>query len=139
MWPNRRLIDLFKIEHPIVLAPMAGAMDFELAAAVAEGGGLASLPCAMLTPEKLRAEVGKFRARTDKLINLNFFCHSTPVPSNAREDVWRERLKSYYGELAIDPAAPISTSNRAPFDAAFCDMVEELKPEVVSFHFGLPS
>ena len=40
MWPNRRLIDLFKIEHPILLAPMAGAMDFELAAAVAEGGGL---------------------------------------------------------------------------------------------------
>ena len=32
MWPNRRLIDLFKIEHPILLAPMAGAMDFELAA-----------------------------------------------------------------------------------------------------------
>ncbi len=40
MWPDRRLLDLFKIEHPILLAPMAGAMDFELAAAVAEGGGL---------------------------------------------------------------------------------------------------
>ncbi len=44
MWPNRRLMDLFKIEHPILLAPMAGAMDFELAVAVAEGGGLARCP-----------------------------------------------------------------------------------------------
>ena len=55
MWPNRRLMDLFKIEHPIVLAPMAGAMDWELAAAAAEGGALGSLPCAMLTPDGLRA------------------------------------------------------------------------------------
>ena len=138
MWPNRRLMDLFKIEHPIVLAPMAGAMDFELAVAVAEGGGLASLPCAMLTLSGLREQVEKFRARTDKPVNLNFFCHVPPVPNNAREDAWRERLKPYYRELAVDPAAPIPTSNRAPFDAAFCGVVEELKPQAVSFHFGLP-
>jgi nitronate monooxygenase len=138
MWPNRRLMDLFKIEHPILLAPMAGAMDLELAVAVADGGGLASLPCAMLTPDRLREQVEKFRARTDKPINLNFFCHTPPVPNNAREDGWRERLKPYYRELAVDPAEPIPTSNRAPFDASFCTVIEELKPQVVSFHFGLP-
>ena len=138
MWPNRRLIELFKVEHPILLAPMAGAMDFELAAAVAEGGGLGALPCAMLTPDRLRDEVGKYRARTSKPVNVNFFCHTPPVPNNAREAAWRDRLKPYYTELAIDPAAPIPSSNRAPFDAAFCAVVEELKPEVVSFHFGLP-
>jgi nitronate monooxygenase len=138
MWPDRRLIELFKIEHPILLAPMAGAMDHELAAAVAEGGGLGSLPCAMLTPDKLRDEVGKFRARTGRPLNVNFFCHTPPVPNNAREAAWRERLKPYYAELAIDPAAPVPSSNRAPFDSAFCDAVEELKPAVVSFHFGLP-
>ncbi len=138
MWPNRRLIELFKIEHPILLAPMAGAMDFELAAAVAEGGGLGALPCAMLTPDRLRDEVGKYRARTSKPVNVNFFCHTPPVPNNAREAAWRDRLKPYYAELAIDPAAPIPSSNRAPFDAAFCAVVEELRPEVVSFHFGLP-
>jgi nitronate monooxygenase len=33
---------------------------------------------------------------------------------------------------------PINAANRAPFDAAMCALVEELKPEVVSFHFGLP-
>jgi nitronate monooxygenase len=138
MWPNRRLMELLNIEHPIVLAPMAGAMDLELAAAVAEGGGLASLPGAMLTADGLREQVEKFRARTDKPVNLNFFCHVPPLPNNAREDAWRERLKPYYRELAVDPAAPIPTSNRAPFDATFCGVVEELKPQVVSFHFGLP-
>jgi len=138
MWPNRRLIDLLKIEHPILLAPMAGAMDVELAVAVAEGGGLGSLPAAMLSPDRLREQVEKFRARTNKPLNLNFFCHAPPVPNNAREHAWRERLQPYYQEFAIDPAAPIPTSNRAPFDAAFCEVIEELKPQVVSFHFGLP-
>jgi nitronate monooxygenase len=138
MWPDRRLIDLFKIEIPIVLAPMAGSMDWELVAAVSQAGGLGSLPCAMLGPAQMREQVEKIRGRTAKPINVNFFCHTPPVPNNAREAAWRDRLAPYYRELAIDPAAPVPTANRAPFDAALCAVVEEVKPEVVSFHFGLP-
>ena len=94
MWPDRRLLDLFKIEHPIVLAPMAGAMDFELAAAVAEAGGLASLPCAMLNAEQAREQIAKFRARASKPVNVNFFCHTPPQLNNAREARWRERAQA---------------------------------------------
>ena len=70
MWPDRRLLDLFKIEHPILLAPMAGAMDFELAVAVAEAGGLGSLPCAMLNRPSKRASRCKISApaRTSRSI-----------------------------------------------------------------------
>jgi nitronate monooxygenase len=138
MWPDRRLIDLFHVEHPIVLAPMAGAMDVELAAAVAQAGGLGSLPCAMLNAEQARKQIATFRERTGKPVNVNFFCHPPPELNNAREARWREALKPYYVELGIDPSAPIPTSMRMPFDAAFCDMVEEMRPEVISFHFGLP-
>jgi nitronate monooxygenase len=138
MWPDRRLIDLLKVELPILLAPMAGAMDWELACAVSEAGGLGSLPSAMLAPDRLREQVARFRERSKKPVNLNFFCHTPPVPNNAREAEWRERLAPYYRELGIDPAAPVPSSNRAPFDAALCAAVEETRPEVVSFHFGLP-
>ncbi len=138
MWPDRRLMDLLKIEHPILLAPMAGAMDWELALEAAEGGACGSLPCAMLTPAQVREQFANIRARTAKPINLNFFCHAPPVPNNAREHAWRERLSPYYRDFAIDPAAPVPSSNRAPFDVKFCEMVEELRPQVVSFHFGLP-
>jgi nitronate monooxygenase len=138
MWPDRRLIELFKIELPIVQAPVAGAMDWELAAEAAAAGALGSLPCAMLNADQVREQMGKIRARTRNPINLNFFCHSPPVLNNAREAKWRERLAPYYQELAIDPAAPIPSSNRTAFDAAMCEVVEETKPEVVSFHFGLP-
>src|SRR5499427_3128959 len=139
MWPDSRLISLLEIEHPIVLAPMAGAMDAELAAEVSEAGGLGSLPCAMLTPAQLRDQFAKIRARTCKPVNVNFFCHTAPVLNNARETRWRDTLKPYYQELGIDPSAPVPTSNRAPFDQAFCDVIEDIKPQVVSFHFGLPA
>jgi nitronate monooxygenase len=139
MWPDRRLIELFRIELPIVQAPVAGAMNWELAAEVAAAGGLGSLPCAMLNPEQVRSEMGKIRARTKNPINLNFFCHAPPVPNNTREARWRDRLAPYYRELAVDPAAPIPSSNRTAFDAVMCDVVEETKPDVVSFHFGLPA
>ena len=139
MWPDRRLLDLFKIDHPILLAPMAGAMDAELAIAVARAGGLGALPAGMLNAEQLRAQVAQFRAATgNKPINLNFLAHKMPVPNNAREHAWRENLKPYYVEFGVDPAAPATTASRTPFDAAMCAVVEELKPDVVSFHYGLP-
>jgi nitronate monooxygenase len=138
MWPDRRLIELLRIELPIVQAPVAGAMDWELAAAAAQAGALGSLPCAMLNATQVREQMAKIRGHTKKPINLNFFCHTPPVLSNAREARWRERLVPYYRELGIDPAAPVPSSNRTAFDAEMCDVVEETKPEVVSFHFGLP-
>jgi nitronate monooxygenase len=139
MWPDCRLIDLFKTEFPIVLAPMAGVMDQELVIAAAEGGALGSLPCGMITAEKAREQVNIIRQRVSGPINLNFFCHR-PVDADAkREAGWKQRLASYYGELGVDPAAPINAANRAPFDEASCAVIEELKPEVVSFHFGLPA
>jgi nitronate monooxygenase len=138
MWPDRRIIDLFKTEFPIVLAPMAGVMDAELVIAAAEGGALGSLPCALLTAEKAREQINIIRQRVAAPVNMNFFCHKAVEPDPNREAAWRQRLAPYYGEHGLDPAAPINVANRAPFDAAFCEVVEELKPEIVSFHFGLP-
>jgi nitronate monooxygenase len=138
MWPDHRLLDLFKTKHPIVLAPMAGAMDIDLAIEVAQAGGLGSLPVAMLDEQKMREQIAIFRAATKKPVNLNFFAHKLPELNNAREHVWRERLKPYYTEFGIDPATPVPSSNRTPFDTALCAAVEEIKPEVVSFHYGLP-
>jgi nitronate monooxygenase len=138
MWPDHRLLDLCKIEHPILLAPMAGVMDADLAIAVAQGGGLASLPCAMLSPDRAREQVNIIRQRVAAPVNMNFFCHTAVDADAVSEAGWKRRLAPYYRELGLDPAAPVAAANRAPFDAAMCTLVEELKPEVVSFHFGLP-
>ncbi len=51
------LQELFGIRLPVIQAPMAGSQGSELAIAVCNAGGLGSLPCAMLTPDGMRAEL----------------------------------------------------------------------------------
>jgi nitronate monooxygenase len=138
MWPDRRILDLFRIEFPIVQAPMAGVQDAEIMIGAATGGALPSLPCAMMSGEKVREQVNIVRQRVATPVNLNFFCHTAVEPDPRAEQAWRKRLTPYYREYGLDPDAAIPFANRAPFDAAMCAIVEELKPEVVSFHFGLP-
>lgn len=137
-WTDSRLLDLLGIDLPIIQAPMAGANGSAMVIAVSRAGGLGSLPCAMLTPEQIRQEVQVIRSATRQPLNLNFFCHQVQAVDSAQESRWKNALQPYYRELGADFDAPTPVSNRAPFDEAGCQLVEELRPEVVSFHFGLP-
>jgi nitronate monooxygenase len=136
-WPNRQLIDLLKIEHPIILAPMAAFGSIELAAGVSKAGGLASIGAArapLLAGEKIQ----QLRKRTTHPININFFCHTSPQIDAARQQRWRDRLTPYYRELGLDAPSGDAQAVAPPFDAAACAVVEATRPEVVSFHLGLP-
>jgi nitronate monooxygenase len=137
-WPDNRLLDLLGIDLPIVQAPMAGANGSAMAIAVSEAGGLGSLPCAMLDADKVRAEIGVIRQQTDRPFNVNFFCHTPAAPDAQRAAAWKARLAPYYRGFGLDGSAEAPAVNRAPFDVAMCEIVEELRPKVVSFHFGLP-
>jgi nitronate monooxygenase len=124
---------------PLIQAPMAGAQGPELAIAVCKAGGLGSLPAAMLTPDRLREQIAAVRQATDAPFNVNFFCHAEPPSDPEIEARWRKRLAPYYAEVGVDPSAIPATPVRAPFDAALCAVIEETRPAVVSFHFGLPT
>jgi nitronate monooxygenase len=138
MWPNRRLLDILQIEHPILLSPMAGLGTIDLAAAVCTAGGLGSIGCAVMEPELAAKTIRALRGLTDKPINVNFFCHVQAKNATDREDAWRGRLLTYYRELGIDPAIAVPRMDIPSFDDARCRIIEDTKPEVVSFHFGLP-
>jgi nitronate monooxygenase len=136
-WPNRRLLDLLKIDHPVVQAPMGGGhISLEMPVAVCRSGGLGSFPCSALTSAQVRDVAAKIRAQTTQPLNLNFFCHVTQRDA-AVEAAWLKRLATYYTELGVNPP-DFPTSTRPPFGAEMCDVVVELRPQVVSFHFGLP-
>lgn len=124
---------------PIIQAPMAGVQDSALACAVSNAGALGSLPCALLSPEALHAELTALHGQTDKPFNVNFFCHTPPAPDAKREAGWRATLAPYYDEYGIDPAAISAGPGRAPFSAEVAAVVAAFRPAVVSFHFGLPS
>jgi nitronate monooxygenase len=127
------------LELPIIQAPMAGSQGSALAVAVSAAGGLGSLPCAMLGPDAMRAELEEIRRRTDRPYNVNFFCHEPPAPDPVRERAWRDALLPYYRELEIEPNGGPSGPARLPFDFATAEALAPFKPAVVSFHFGLPS
>jgi nitronate monooxygenase len=130
---------LFGLELPVIQAPMAGAQGSALAIAVSNAGGLGSLPCAMLTPDAMRAELKALTAATSNPYNVNFFCHQQPEPDPARESEWRKLLAPYYAELGIDPESTVAAPARVPFNGDAMDVLEEFRPPVISFHFGLPS
>ncbi|HEY0411812.1 MAG TPA: nitronate monooxygenase [Allosphingosinicella sp.] len=133
-WPDARFLALVGSEHPIVQAPMAGAGGVDLCIGAIEGGGLGSLPCGMLDAAQVREQAAQVRARTSGPLNLNFFSHA--MPKHADDRAWRALLAPYYAEFGVEPKSGGTT--RLPFDAAMAEAVEDVRPEVASFHFGLP-
>jgi len=130
------ITSLLGIEHPIIQAPMAGVQGSALAIAVSNAGGLGSLPCALLSLQAMRAELALIRAGTTRPYNVNFFCHVPPVPDAERDTRWRNALQPYYTELGINSSS--ASTARAAFNAELAAALNEFRPPVVSFHFGLP-
>jgi nitronate monooxygenase len=129
---------MFGTELPIIQAPMAGVQASAMAIAVCNAGGLGSLPCALLTHDAIRSELAHIRAQTMQPFNLNFFCHTPPESDEGRERTWRDLLAPYYAELGVDPPSSPGPQ-RHPFDPDAAAIVEDLRPPIVSFHFGLPA
>lgn len=133
------LQELLGTELAIIQAPMAGSQLSALAIAVSNTGALGSLPCPLLGLDAIRDELSAIKANTSHPYNVNFFCHTPPVPDAAREARWRAALAPYYREFGIDPNATPAGPARSPFTHDVADVVEPFRPPVVSFHFGLPS
>ena len=132
------LCELLGITLPVIQAPMAGAQGSALTLAVSSVGALGSLPCAMLTPAQIVAELQRLH-EAKRPYNLNFFVHQSAAPDAARESMWRAALAPYAHELGVDLAAVPAGAARSPFSHELADLIEPFRPPVLSFHFGLPA
>jgi len=92
-----------------------------------------------LTPEALLVELTTLAQGTSRPWNLNFFCHTPPVPDADREARWRDALAPFYAEAGLDIGAVPAGTGRVPFSHAVADVIEPFRPPVMSFHFGLPA
>ncbi|MGH2805020.1 MAG: NAD(P)H-dependent flavin oxidoreductase, partial [Thermoleophilaceae bacterium] len=132
-----RATELLGIEHPILQAPMASAATPALAAAVSEAGGLGALGSAILDPDELRRQTAELRASTQRPFQLNFFCHPRPRIAAEEAAAARDHFAPLYGELGLgEPPRPSAPPIDFGDDALAALL--ELRPPVVSFHFGLP-
>lgn len=138
MWPDSRIQEVFNIDHPIVQAPMAGSSSLEMAIAVSQAGGLGSLACATLDGPGLRDLLHAAKQAGVMAFNVNFFAHVRPVSPPEADKEWLACLAPYFKELDVQPPENLPEGSITPFDDERCAIVEEFKPAVVSFHFGLP-
>jgi nitronate monooxygenase len=138
MWPRTNFLELLGIAHPIVQAPMPGFTTPALAAAVCNAGGLGSIGCATLPTAAIREQVAAVRQATNRPFNLNFFVHAPPAAALEATARVRARLAPYFAEFGLGSVPEPSEPFRS-FDEDRLDLVLELRPRVVSFHFGLPS
>lgn len=137
-WPDTRLTDLLGIEHPIIQAPMAGSTTPALAAAVSNAGGLGSLGCAKLSLDALEDEIGQIRRASNRPFNLNFFANAAPKVDQALWDATVAAMAPFYAELGLDTPSRTHPESTPGFSEAQRDLVLSARPNVVSFHFGLP-
>lgn len=137
MQAQQRLTELLGIDQPIIQAPMAGSATPELAAAVANAGGLGSLGVAMMKPQELRDAVGQLRKLTNKPFNLNFFVHEEPNLASYDARPMQQALAPLYSEFGLG-AVPEPASPAPAFSDEQLALLLEIAPRVVSFHFGLP-
>jgi nitronate monooxygenase len=133
------LLERLKIEAPIIQAPMAGTSTPALAAAVSNAGALGSIAVGAMSASEAHASVQAVRAATNRAFNVNIFCHAPARHDRAREQAWLEALAPTFAAYGAQPPkalAPIYTTFVE--DDAMLRAFIELRPPVVSFHFGLP-
>ncbi|OMB83098.1 nitronate monooxygenase [Mycolicibacterium conceptionense] len=129
--------DIRGLRRPVIVAPMAGGPSTpELAAAGSNSGGLGFLAAGYLTVDALAERIAAARGLTTEPLGVNLFA---PQPSAGTP----EQIEAYAADLAGE-AQRYGVDLGAPrFDddawAAKLDLVFDLRPEVVSFTFGLPS
>lgn len=126
------------IEHPIILAPMAGGPGTpELAAAVANAGGLGSLGCAYETADQAAATIRRTRELTSKPINVNLFAGGFDGAVQVDPQPMLAILAEVHRELGLEPPSlPAAPANRFREQL---EVVLEARPEVFSFTFGIPA
>jgi nitronate monooxygenase len=134
------LLELLKIELPIVQAPMAGVSTPELAAAVSNAGALGSLGVGATDAEGARKMIAAFRERSRRSLNVNVFCHEPAKADPSVEAAWLELLRPHFERHGASPPSELREIYRSFIedDAMLAALIAE-RPRVVSFHFGLPS
>lgn len=136
MWPDRALLELLGIEHPIVQAPMASATNPLIVAAVSNAGGLGSFGAAATPPQQLRETIRAIRERTKQPFNVNLFAaHTEKFDRDARPGPrLAKQLAAYHAEFGLGDV-PVPGPMFGPFEEQLEVLVEEKVP-VISFHFG---
>lgn len=134
------LLELLRIELPIIQAPMAGVSTPAMAAAVADAGALGSIGVGATDAAGARRMIAAVRERSRRSLNVNVFCHRPATPDRAIEAAWLDHLRPLFARFGAQPPAALREIYRSfTVDETMLAVLLAERPQVVSFHFGLPA
>ncbi len=137
---SRELLQRLQLDFPIIQAPMAGVSTPAMAAAVSNAGALGSMGVGATNAEGAGTMIRAARERTQRALNVNVFCHRPAVAKPAVEAAWIERLRPHFERVGSTPPKSLREIYTSFVnDDAMLEVLLEHRPEVVSFHFGVPS
>jgi nitronate monooxygenase len=137
MWPSNRLTERLKLKFPIIQAPMGIITTPAMAAAVSNAGGLGGLGMWGLSAEDAARRIAGFRQQSAGNLNVNYPLWPDPACAAEISEAMRRHLQSLYDAKGLGPV-PEPEGVASEVSPEHVAMLLEMKPEVVSFHFGLP-
>ena len=137
MWSRNAFTERLNLEWPILQAPMGELSTPARAAAVSNAGGLGGLGMWGFSAQDAERRIAGFRQQSSGRLNVNYPLWDDPGDLTSAGAAMRERLQSLYDEIDLGPL-PTPRGSSSGVDPEHLAMLEKMKPEVVSFHFGLP-
>jgi len=137
MWPSNTLTERLALKWPILQAPMGSASSPGLAAAVTNAGGLGGLGMWGRNAEQAGRRIAGFRQQSGGSLNVNYPIWPDPRCAPEVSEAMRAHLQPQYDALGLG-AVPQPAGEISEVGPEHVALLLETKPEVVSFHFGLP-
>jgi nitronate monooxygenase len=135
--PRNALTERLTLRWPILQAPMGSLSTPALAAAVSNAGGLGGLGMWGFSAEDAERRIAGFRQQSAGSLNVSYPLWPEPRTRKEISEAMRTHLRTYYDAHKLgqvpDPQGAASEVSREHLA-----MLLRTKPELVSFHFGMP-
>lgn len=138
MWSHNALTERLNLEWPILQAPMGDFTTPALAAGVSNAGALGGLGMFPSGAEDVARRIAGFRQQSGGSLNVNYLLFETPSDLVEKSLPMREGLQALYDNKNLGPV-PEPGAMKGEVSPDHLAVLLETKPEVVSFHFGLPN
>jgi len=138
MWPHNAFTERLNLKWPILQSPMGWLSTPALAAAVSNAGGLGGLGMWGFSAEDAERRIAGFRQQSGGSLNVNYPLWPAPNITREAAEAMRARLQPHYDAKGLGPV-PEPKGAASEVSAEHLAMLLRAKPEMVSFHFGLPS
>jgi nitronate monooxygenase len=129
----KKFCEVYGLEVPILLAPMAGACPVALSVAVANAGAMGAMGALLTPPEGIAAWSDSFRRESSGSFQLNLWVPESPPARDAEAEQKVRRFLAQWGP----EVAPDAGDARPPDFMAQCVAVLAARPRAVSSIMGL--